>query len=355
MNEPHLDNLPSSGATGAIESREDDFYVWEIEEPAIRRGDPANDLDRRKPSDAVALPVSSQTNEPPRLTTRQLALFTRQLAALLQAGMPLVPALAALAEQGQTPTIKAMLERLQQQVNAGEDFAGALGHYKTVFSPLYTGMVQAGQAGGSLDRALLKLADILDKRARLQSTLRASIAYPAFMAVMAVGVVIFLLTAVVPQITTIFIEMNRDLPLITRILIAASSFMQQSWPILLVVALSGGVAGYLWLRSESNRHILDRVWLRLPGIGSLITQIETSRFARTYAMLLSSGLPAVQALELARPVIQNRAMNEPLKLAGGDIERGSSIAEAIRQTGVFPGLLIHTIETGEQTGILRRP
>ncbi|MFC1795302.1 type II secretion system F family protein [Planctomycetota bacterium] len=292
-----------------------------------------------------------------RIHTRDVCRIARQLATLLRAGMPLVPALSVLVEQSQgfraqDNPLAEVLKQVAYDVNSGSTLANALSKHPKVFSNLFINMVAAGEMSGTLEEVLLRLAEILEKRMNLAAKVKAAIAYPLMMIVVAVAVVVFLMSVVVPSITEIFIEMNRTLPWPTRLLISTSAFMKTYWMLIAVVVclvFFVSVAGY---KTKKGRLFADRTKLKLPLFGSLFLKLEVARLSRTLGILLVSGIPILSALEIAKQVIQNRVIAGALDSVKDLVSKGDAIANAIRKTGLFPPIVHHIIATGQLSGNL---
>lgn len=290
-----------------------------------------------------------------RIRTRDVCSIARQLATLLRAGMPIVPALSALVEQlrsvgARDNPLAEIIEQVAGDVNSGSTLAGALGKHPNVFSSLFVNMVAAGETSGTLEEVLLRLAEILEKRVHLAAKVKSAIAYPLMMTVVAVAVVVFLMSVVVPSITAIFIEMNRPLPWPTRLLISVSSFMKTYLvvivPVLCVVLLGIPAA----CRTKGGRLLADRWKLKLPLFGKLFLKSEIARLTRTLGILLISGIPILQALEIAKQVIQNSVIADAMDSVKDLVGKGEAIAYAIRKTGLFPPIVYHIIATGQISG-----
>ncbi|MGB2808496.1 MAG: type II secretion system F family protein [Sedimentisphaerales bacterium] len=290
-----------------------------------------------------------------RIRTRDVCSIARQLATLLRAGMPLVPALSALVEQlreiqGQDNPLAEIIEQVANDVNSGSTLAGALSKHPNVFSNLFVNMVAAGETSGTLEEVLLRLAEILEKRLHLAAKVKSAVAYPLMMVVVAVAVVVFLMSVVIPSITAIFIEMNRSLPWPTRFLIATSAFMKTYLKFIvpvLIVALLGLRAA---CRTKEGREFTDRWKLKLPLFGKLFLKLEIARLARTLGILLISGIPILSALEIVKQVIQNRVIAGAMDSVKDLVSKGDAIANAIRKTGLFPPIVYHIIATGQISG-----
>lgn len=298
-----------------------------------------------------------------RVGTKELCRMARQLSALLHAGMPLVPALSALAEQLRCPTcgkpglrktsvspLAQVIEQIRDEVNEGGSLAEALRRHPGLFSPLFVSMVAAGESSGALEEVLARLADILEKRVQLVGKVKAAIAYPVMMVVVAVAVVTFLISYVVPGITRLFVEMNQELPWPTRFLIAVSSF-SQTYMVLLIAAFCAGIIGLMALyKSHDGKIRVDRVTLRLPLFGPLLFRMELARLTRTLGTLMKSGIPVITAMEITQRVVQNSLIADAMKAIKESVHKGESIADAVRITGIFPPVVYHLIATGQMSG-----
>lgn len=285
-----------------------------------------------------------------KIRTKDVCMLARQLATLLRAGMPLVPALSALVEQLQDGPLAEIMKQVTDNVTAGSALGDALKKHPDVFSSLFVNMVAAGETGGTLEEVLMQLAEMLEKRVNLVGKVKSAIAYPIMMLVVAVGVVVFLLSFVVPSIMDIFLEMNRSLPWPTRMLISTSSFLK-TYLLLIVIAICAGCfAIRLWLRTKEGRLFADRSKLKLPLFGKILLKLEIARLTRTLGALLASGIPILSALEIAKSVIQNSFIAGALDSVKGFVKRGDTIAGAIRKTGLFPPIVFHILATGQISG-----
>ena len=292
------------------------------------------------------------------VSTKDLCLLTRQLATLLHAGMPLVPALSALAEQfestgagrGRHQCLAGLVTQIRDKVNAGASLSSALADYPEVFGTFFVPMVAAGEVGGTLEDVLSRLADTLERRARLRAQVAASLAYPTLMSVVAVAVVVFLVTYVVPGLTQIFQEMNRSLPWPTRGLIWLSHLLRQRGPVL-AIAASGTVLGLcVAARSERGRATWDRIRASLPWVGPLLLKVEVARMARTLGTLLGAGVPLLRALNITGRVLRSGRMERAWAQVTDSVRTGDTLAHALRRTEVFPPLVCHLVATGEGAG-----
>ncbi len=298
-----------------------------------------------------------------RANTKELCRLARQLSALLHAGMPLVPALSALVEQLRCPTdaktlprkllkrpLADVIERVRDDVNEGSSLADALRQHPGLFSPLFISMVSAGESTGALEEVLSRIADILEKRVQLVGRVKAAVTYPAAMALVAVAVVTFLISYVVPGITRLFIEMNQELPWPTRFLIAVSSFMQTYMIVIIGLFCAAAIGTVFLYKSREGKTWTDRIMLRLPLFGTLLFRLELARLTRTLGTLMKSGIPVITAMEITQRVIQNSLIADAMNAIKNSVHKGESIANAVRTTGMFPPVVYHLIATGQMSG-----
>ena len=318
-----------------------------------------------------ARPATQRTSRPSdaalSVGTKDLCLLTRQLATLLRAGMPLVPALSALVEQlesigmtqvswrvSQTRPLADLVRQIRDKVNAGASLSSAVANYPEVFSPVYTHMVAAGEAAGTLEEVLSRLADTLERRARLQSQVKASLVYPILMTVVAVAVVVFLLAYVVPGLTAVFLDMNRSLPWPTRGLISISGFLKQYWIGLWVAACVAVLGLSTGIRTRRGKALFNNLQLSLPCLGPLVIKSEVGRLARTLGTLLGAGVPMLRALEITGRLLSNGRMERAWVDVTDAVRTGDTLSHAVRKTGLFPPLVYHLVATGESSGAVEQ-
>lgn len=288
-----------------------------------------------------------------RIRRKDVAAATRQLATLLRSGMPLVQSLSAIIEQLEGYPLQKPLLEIREKVNSGSSFADALGDHPKLFSNLYVGMVRAGESAGALETILQRLAEYLEKSEKQRNRIRSIMVYPVVMLLVGGGVLTFLMTYVVPMLTQLFIEMGRDLPVPTRILIAVSDFMK-SYKML--IALAGFVAVLVvlkrYIRKDKGRYLYDSFRLKLPVIGSLVRKTCMVRFSRTLGTLVAGGVPLLQALEIVRDVVGNAVIGKTLDEARENIARGQTISDPLKKSNQFPPIVTHMISVGEASGNL---
>ncbi len=287
-----------------------------------------------------------------RVSSGDVAISTRQLATLLQSGIPLVEALSALVDQLEHPDLKAAFTDARDRVNEGQSFASALEAHPKVFGPLYVHMVAAGEASGTLETVLGRLAEFLEAQARLKTKVIGALAYPAFMMVLGVGIVMVMMTVVVPKVTGIFEDFQQALPWYTELLIWTSDLFVHGWWLMALLAAATIWGFRRWLATEKGRERWDRFVLRTPLFGKLVLMVAVSRFARTLATLLSSGVPILRAMEITRNVLGNTELMRVVDEARANVREGESIARPLRESGRFPPIVTHMIAIGERSGQL---
>jgi general secretion pathway protein F len=281
-----------------------------------------------------------------------LAVWTRQLAGLLSAGLPLERALTALADEAEDDKQRNLVAALRAEVNAGSSFAKALSQHPREFNDIYRAVVAAGEASGNLDAVLEKLADDLEENQELKAKLIGASLYPAIVTLVAVVIVVFLVTYVVPQVAGVFAGSKRALPVLTTIMLGISAFVR-TWGWLMLGLLLAGIVGIVYARKiEPLRLQMDTAWLRLPVIGKLAKGFNAARFASTLGMLAAAGVPILKALQAAAETLNNRAMRADALDAHTLVREGAPLASAIGQKKNFPGLIAMFARLGEQTGQL---
>jgi general secretion pathway protein F len=287
-----------------------------------------------------------------RVRPQDVSIITRQLATLLEAGTPLVSALDAIIEQTDNHAVKKIIAQVREEIKEGRSFADALDKHRKVFSDLYVNMIRAGEESGALEGVLLRLADFTENQILLKNRIRAALAYPLIMTIIGAGVMIFLLTFVIPTVTQVFEEMGQTLPLPTRILMAVSNLFQGYWWAIIIgfVLVIVGIKRYLQTPKGALRW--DGIKLRLPLFGGIILRGAVARFARTLATLLQGGLPILNSLEIVKTVVNNQLLSQAIEETKADVREGEGIAPSLKSSGLFPAIVTHMIATGEASGNL---
>ncbi|MBC7453418.1 MAG: type II secretion system inner membrane protein GspF [Massilia sp.] len=287
-----------------------------------------------------------------KLSQVELALFTRQLASLLEAGLPLEQAFTALLEQAERPYVRDLIASIRSEVMGGASFSDALSRYPRDFAEIFRALVASGEQIGHLARVLTRLADYIERRNALVQKVRLAFTYPAIVTVVAFSIVIFLLTYVVPQIVSVFTNTKQKLPLLTMIMLGVSNFVR-AYGIYVLIAL---IAAFWAWRNALKNPALKRRWhawlLTAPIYGKFERSLNTARFASTLAITTGSGVPILRALDTSRDTLSNVAMKELVEQASASVREGVSLARALSAQKYFPPMLIHMIRAGEITGEL---
>ncbi len=286
------------------------------------------------------------------IKTKQVTLFTRQLATLIGAGLPLVRSLNILRDQLKPGPLKGVINSLASQVESGGTFSDALQKFPKVFSKLYVNTIKAGEMGGVLEVVLERLADFSEKTQKLISKIRAALVYPSLVIMVALGVLAFLIMFVVPKFMELFKEVGSDLPLPTKILLNVSNFMQHQWYV--GVIFLGLMVAFMKLlvTFPITKFYVDLVKLNLPVFGLLIRKVGIARFTRTLGTLISSGVPILQALEITKDTAGNEVIGKSIGIVRDSIREGESIAGPLGKTKIFPLMVVNMIGVGEETGSL---
>ncbi|HEY6087211.1 MAG TPA: type II secretion system inner membrane protein GspF [Burkholderiaceae bacterium] len=285
-------------------------------------------------------------------SSTELAVWTRQMAGLVGSGLPLERALTALVDESEDPRQRELVAHLRSEVNAGSPFARALTSAPREFDDVYRAVVSAGEQSGALGVVLEKLADDLEERQSLKGKLIGATLYPAIVSLIAIVIVIFLVTYVVPQVASVFAGSKRALPTLTVVMLAVSAFVRQwGWLVILLLVAGGALFAYA-LRSPPVRERFDALWLTLPLVGRLARGYNAARFAGTLAMLAAAGVPILKALQAAAETLGNRAMRADAMAALVQVREGAPLANALAAKRRFPGLLPMFARLGEQTGTL---
>lgn len=287
-----------------------------------------------------------------RIKLREIAMMTRQLAVLLQAGMPLVESLGAVMDQTANPALKKVVFDVRDKVNTGARLADSMNAHSKVFGDLYTSLVRAGEESGALEQVLYRLADMLETQLRLRSRVTAALAYPIIMAIFGTSVIFFLMAIVVPKITSVFAAKEQELPAPTKIMMAMSHFLSNYWYVLIFAIAAIIFLFRFWVSRPEGRRQWDGLKMKLPLFGKLYMQVVAARFARTLGTMLQSGLTMMTALDVVKTVLQNRVMEAAMEDVKAGVRRGLNLAEPMKQTGFFPPMLIQMTELGQRSGTI---
>jgi general secretion pathway protein F len=284
----------------------------------------------------------------------QVGVITRQLGTLLKAGVPLAESLGALVDQVERPGLKRVLADVKTQVNEGAALADAMARHGKVFEALYVNMIRAGEASGNLDAVLFRLAEFLDAQNRLRGKVISAMFYPIVMTVLGAVIIGILMVSVVPKVTAIFADTGRAMPWNTQLLITVANLTASFWWVLFFLVPMGVTGFRRWKATPRGRAIVDRLLLKLPVIGILARQIAITRFAKTLATMLSSGVPLLRALDIVKTILGNSVLQNVVEDAKESIKEGESIAMPLKRSGEFPPIVTHMIAVGERSGQLEQ-
>lgn len=287
-----------------------------------------------------------------KISATELALFTRQLATLVESGLPLEEALLAVGEQCEKNSLKSMVMAVRTKVTEGYGLAESMAEFPHVFSHLFRAMVAAGEKSGHLDKVLDRLADYTEQRQKLRSQMIQAMVYPAIMTVVAIGVIVVLLTSVVPQIIGQFEHLGASLPGTTQFLIASSEFLQNYGLALFLLIVIAFMAFLQLMKRSQFRYQVHQRLLVLPGLGKVIRGINTARFARTLSILTASAVPLLESMSIAGEVLENLYIKDKVKQSADKVREGSSLRLSLEQTKLFPPMMLHMIASGEKSGQL---
>ena len=291
---------------------------------------------------------------PSKVKTKQLMTFTRQLATLVDAGLPLVRSLDVLSKQEKHPSLKKALSDMSESINTGSTFAEALAHHPKIFDKLYVNMAKAGEVGGVLDVVLVRLAEFMEKAQKIKNKVVSAMVYPIVVMVMAIGILMFLMIFIIPKFKDIFKDLMEGarLPPLTEFVIAVSDIVRNDFLAVVIVIAVIVITIRVFSKTKAGKLLLDRFKLNAPVFGSLIRKTVISRFSRTLGTLMSSGVPVLQALNIVRDTAGNEVIARAVSQVHDAVKEGENMAPPIEATGVFPSMVVSMIQVGEETGDL---
>ncbi|MES2683233.1 MAG: type II secretion system inner membrane protein GspF [Pseudomonadota bacterium] len=287
------------------------------------------------------------------LSAAELALFTRQLATLFRSGLPLDEALTVVAQQSESPKVQRITLGIRSRVTEGDSLASALEQFPNAFPILFRATIEAGEQAGKLDHVMERLADYVERSQEMASKVTQAAIYPIIMLVVATGVVMGMMTYVVPQVVEVFEGINAELPLLTRGMIGLSDFLRQAWPVIIF----GGIAG-VWLfrrtlRSNAAfRTRFHQSMLGWPVVGRIVRGANTGRFMRTLGILFGSGVPILEAMRIGAQVVENLPMREAIEDAAKRVREGAGLGRSLAASKLFPPIVVHLVSSGESSGRL---
>ena len=288
-----------------------------------------------------------------RVSQDDVANFTREIATLLRAGLPLDRSLGVLIGLTANEQVKELLSQVREDVRGGAALSVAMGAREGVFSRFYLNMIRAGEAGGAMDVVLLRLTEFMERSKELKETVKSALIYPTILVGVAVLSVVVLLVWVVPQFSQMFEDSGKALPLPTQIVIASGDFFRHYWWALIL----GGIGVYSWfsrqMRNPVSRYWLDARFLKLPLVGDLVAKLEVARFSRTLGTLIGNGVSLLPALSIVKETLGNTVMVEALGSVATHLKEGKGLGKPLMETGLFPQLAVHLVMVGEETGKLQ--
>jgi type IV pilus assembly protein PilC len=283
---------------------------------------------------------------------RSIAIFTRQLATMIDAGLPLVQSLDILSSQQENKTFKKIIREIREDVEGGSTFAGALKKHPSIFDDLYTNLVVAGEEGGILDNILTRLSNYIEKAEALKKKVKSAMIYPAIIVSVAILVVIILMIFVIPVFETMFKSAGQSLPLPTLIVLTMSKIIKKYIVVIIPLAILFVYLFRKFYKTEAGKTLVDRLLLKVPVFGMLLKKVSVARFARTLGTLVSSGVPILDGLLIVSKTAGNRTIETAILNARASIREGETIAEPLGRSGIFPPMVIQMISVGESTGAL---
>jgi len=321
----------------AASLREKGYFVSEIKSP------------RRGLNTDIKLPTWLDPTSRPGV--RDVTVFSRQFATVINAGLPVVQSLSILQRQTEKQGFKDALKKIREDVETGLPLSDAMAKYPGIFNKLYIYLVKAGEVSGNLDGILERVAAYLEKQAELRGKIRTALTYPTVVLIIAIAVTFFLLTGIVPQFATILDQLGGELPIITRVLIGVSDFLRNLWWLLLLVIIGTVIGLRLWYRTDNGRHALDRLALRIPVFGVLIQKTAIANFSSTFGLLLRSGVNILESLEITKGAARNAIVEDILQETKESVQRGEQISVTLmKYPRVFPPLVSSMTAIGEETG-----
>ncbi|MEI6232462.1 MAG: type II secretion system F family protein [Planctomycetota bacterium] len=290
----------------------------------------------------------------PRINGEMLVIFTRQFSTMIGAGIPVLECLSILEEQAEDPGFKAALKQIVDEVRGGGDLSQSLGRHPKVFVRIYVNMIKAGEASGQLDTILNRLAEYLEATEKLRREIKSAMTYPVVSLTMILGITVFLLVFIIPKFQEIFKALRVDLPLPTRIVLFISGVLTTFWGQTVFITVGLAMLIQFWKSTPSGEYTWDRMMLKLPVFGDLTQKVALSRFAKTFATLLRSGVPILGALEIVASTSGNKVVEEAVNNARESIRQGENLAKPLAQSFVFPPMVVRMIAIGEKSGALEQ-
>lgn len=338
----------SSGAAkeGVIEAASTEAVATEL----LRRGITPVKISQQASGSKASQPVSLGPLFQKRVGLDELIIFSRQMYALMKAGIPIIRAMRGLADTSRSPALAETLDQVTDRLETGVSLGVSMRAHPKVFSDLFVNMILVGENTGQLDEAFLRISKILELERETRKRVAQALRYPIFVVVALVIALLVVNLFVIPQFATVFAKFGADLPLLTKLLVTTSDFMINYWWVMLIVSTAGVSAFIVWKRSPEGRYRWDKLKFRIPIIGPLLELVALSRFARNISTTLAAGMPVTQALTVVADAVDNEYIGDHLRKMRTAIERGDSLLRAAAQTGLFTPLIIQMLSVGEETG-----
>ena len=287
---------------------------------------------------------------PGHVDMKDLAIFARQFATMVNAGLPILRCVAVLADQTESPELAKVLRKVRTDVEQGTSLTAALARHPKTFSNLFVAMIRTGETTGALGEVLEELAKQIEKETTLRGKVKSAMTYPIAVVGLVLVIMAAMLLLVVPQFKSIYAELNAPLPLPTRLLLAASTFVQAAWWILILAAVGGAVALRRWIKTSAGRLRWDQLKISAPLIGSLFHKVAMARFSTTLSLMLRSGVPILQALDVVKDTVNNAVVARALDEVKGSVREGESVSRPLGRHPVFPTMVVQMLSVGEDSG-----
>ncbi len=288
----------------------------------------------------------------PRVKSKDVTIFSRQLASFVKSGVPILRGLSIISEQSENPAFRRMLDDIHSQIKEGVSFSVALKKYPKIFPLLYIAMVHSGESSGNLHEVLIRIANYRQKQESIVTQVRSALAYPALMTLVGGGTILFMLTFVMPRLMRIFARMEQELPAPTQFLLAISSALQNGWAWLLVGLIAVVILYKQGSKAKAQQAFMSRLKLQMPLLGTFYHKSELGRFSRTLELLIKSSIPILRAIKIAIPILNNTVIQDQLMKSYKDLEEGSSFGKSLARSKIFPTFMTSLIIIGEESGRL---
>jgi type IV pilus assembly protein PilC len=287
---------------------------------------------------------------PAKVKLKELSVFSRQFATMVNSGLPILRGLAILAEQTDSKELARVLEAVRSDVEQGASLSAAMAKHPKVFNDLYIAMIKSGETGGVLDDVLLRLASLLEREVHLRQKIKSAMTYPIAVVALVILIMSAMLLFVVPQFKNIYSQLGGTLPLPTRVLLMMSEMMKKYWYVFIFLAVAARFFFNRYKRTANGREVVDRLKLKVPVFGSLFHKTALSRFSSTLGMLLRSGVPILQALDIVTDTVNNRVIAKAVADVQNSVREGESIAKPLSKHAIFPPMVVQMLAVGEETG-----